>query len=243
MSIRLLILLISGAAMVFAQLTVEQKLAEFEQLAGQFAKGYGPHDWKKQAFGIDLYDTAGWRARIQESKDDTGFFDVMTQWVAQLNDAHDNYTNSSNFVAQLHFAVDIYDGRLLVDFVDRTRLPASQFPIVYGYELVSIDGVEAAKALESLLPYGTAANPRSTRRSAAELLTYRAQAVMPRATDVPEVSTVVFRRFDGGLETYKMPWTQDGRAADSGGRLPGIHPAGRNRRHRRRHRTSARDAS
>lgn len=221
MTNRLLMLLVCGAALCSAQMTAEQKLAEFDQLAGLFAKSYGPHEWKKQAFGIDLYDTAEWRSRIQASRTDPEYLDVMTQWVAQLNDAHDSYSNSSNFVAQLHFTVDLYDGRLLVDSIDRTRLPAGQFPIVVGYELVSIDGVEAMKILESFMPYSVAANERSTRRAAAEMLTFRPQSVLPGASSVPVVSTVVFRRFDGGLETYRMLWARNGVPLTSLGVWPG----------------------
>lgn len=210
MWIRSLTLIISVAAVCYAQLTVDQKIAEFEQMAGLFAKGYGPHDWKKQAFGIDLYDNAKWYERIRATKTDVEFFDVMTRWVARLDDAHDYYSCPSNFFAQLNFAVDIYDGRLLVDSIDRTRLPVGQYPIAFGYELVSIDGVAAEKILEDLLPYNVAANPRSTRRAAAELITFRPQAAIPNAHTTPEISTVVFRRYDGGLETYRIPWTRSG---------------------------------
>src|SRR5262249_29739306 len=78
------------------------------------------------------------------------------------------------------------------------------------YELVSIDGQDAQKQLEELLRYSVAANPRSTRRLTAELLTIRPQVVMPHAADVPEISSVVFRRPDGRIETYRIPWSKSG---------------------------------
>lgn len=210
MWMRSFMLTICLAAAGYAQLTVNQRIAEFEQMAGLFAKGYGPHEWKKQAFGIDLYDNAKWHERIRATKTDLEFFDVLTRWVAQLDDAHDSYSCPSNFAAQLNFGVDIYDGMLLVDSIDRVRLPVGQYPIAFGYELVSIDGVAAEKILEDLLPYSVAANPRSTRRVAAELITRRPQALIPQADTTPEMSTVVFRRYDGGLETYRIPWTRSG---------------------------------
>lgn len=221
MSQRLPILLFLLAMACQAQLTIDQKIAEFEQMAGMFAKGYGPHDWKKQAFGIDLYDNAKWYQQIRATRTDIEFFDVMARWVAQLNDAHDTYSNPSNFVAQLNFWVDLYDGKLLVDFVDRGRLPASQFPITNGYELVSIDGVEATKILEEMLSYNAVANPKTSQRFAAEAITYRWQGVVPKANMTPEISTVVFRRFDGGLESYRIPWTKTGVPLESVGVYPG----------------------
>src|SRR5207302_8598465 len=51
---------------------------------------------------------------------------------------------------------------------------------------------------------------RSTRRLAAQLLTLRLQALMPHAADVPEISVVLFRRPDGKLESYRIPWAKSG---------------------------------
>src|SRR6266853_1089724 len=68
--------------------------------------------------------------------------------------------------------VYVYDGKLIVDTINRLRLPANEFPFLIGYELVSIDGKDAQKILDGLLQYDVAANPRSTRRLAAGLLTF-----------------------------------------------------------------------
>jgi hypothetical protein len=121
--------------------------------------------------------------------------------------------------------VDIYDGKLLVDFINRTRLPAAEFGFVNGYELVSIDGQDAQKLLDGLLRYQIAANPRSTRRLAAELLTIRPQQLMPHAADVPEISVVLFRRPDGSMESYRIPWSKSGLPLTSVGRYvtPGLN--------------------
>src|SRR5207247_91545 len=78
------------------------------------------------------------------------------------------------------------------------------------YELVSIDGQDAQKQLDGLLRYEIAANPRSTRRLAAQLLTIRPQSLMPFAADVPEISVVLFRRPDGNLESYRIPCAKSG---------------------------------
>src|SRR5438093_13358913 len=160
--------------------------------------------------GFDLLNTDPWLAKIRATKNDLDFYEVMVSYVASLNDAHDFYAVPSNFVARLNFGVDIYDGKLLVDTITRSRLPVATFPFQVGYELVSIDGKDAQQILGGLLQYEIAANPRSTQRLAASLLTTRPQQVMPHAADVPDVSTVVFRRPDGGVETYQIPWTKTG---------------------------------
>jgi hypothetical protein len=202
--------LVFAATAAFGQLTTDQKISDFLNVVGVYDKNYGPYDWKRDAFGFDLLNTAPWIDKISATKNDLDFYEVMVSYVASLNDAHDYYGPPSSFVAQLNFGVDIYDGKLIVDTINRTRLPASEFPFVIGYELFAIDGKDAQQILDGLLQYSVAANPRSTRRLAAELLTIRPQGVMPHAPDVPEISTVVFRRPDGNFESYRIPWTKSG---------------------------------
>ncbi len=194
----------------FGQLTMDQKISDFQNIAGVYIKNYGPYEWKRDALGFDLLNIAPWLDKVRATKDDLDFYEVMVSYVASLNDAHDGYKVPSNFAARLNFGVDLYDGKLLVDTINRTRLPATDFPFLIGYELVSIDGTDAQQILDGLLQYDIAANPRSTRRLAAQLLTLRAQSLIPHAADVPEISTVVFRRPDGNLETYQIPWTKSG---------------------------------
>src|SRR5689334_18716172 len=135
------------SSLACAQLTMDQKVLDFQQTVAVYTKNYGPYEWKQRAFGVDLLNTDRWLGRIRATKDDLEFYQVMSEWVAQLNDAHDSYFVPSNFVARLNFSVDLYDGKLLVDSINRTRLPASEYPFAVGYELVSIDGEDAMKIL------------------------------------------------------------------------------------------------
>ncbi|HYS54244.1 MAG TPA: S41 family peptidase [Thermoanaerobaculia bacterium] len=198
------------AANAFGQLTEDQKVSDFQFVAGIYNKQYGPYEWKRDAIGFDLLNTAPWLDKVRATKNDLDFYEVMVSYVASLNDAHDFYGVPSNFAARLNFGVDIYDGKLLVDTINRTRLPVANFPFQIGYELVSIDGTDAQQILDGLLKYDIAANPRSTRRASASLLTTRSQSIIPHATDVPDISTVVFRSPAGNLETYLIPWTKTG---------------------------------
>ena len=156
---------ISGV-LCYAQLTVDQKVSDFQFLSSLYAKRYGPYEWKRDALGVDLFSIAPWLAKVQATKNDLDFFEVMSEYVASLNDAHDTYFLPANFQANLNFSVDLYDGKLLVDSINRTRLPANEFGFIIGYELVSIDGQDAQELLDRLLRYQSAANARSTRRLA-----------------------------------------------------------------------------
>jgi hypothetical protein len=209
--IQALVLFALTADVALAQLTVDQKVADFQSVAGMYAKRYGPYEWKRDFIGFDLLNLAPWLDRIIATKDDLDFYDVVSEYVSKLNDAHDVYTLPTNFVATLNFTVDVYDGnRLLVDSINRTRLPAGEYPFVAGYQLISIDGQDAMTLLQTLRRYQVAANPRSTSRFAATLLTTRPQVLMPHAASVPEISTVVFRRPDAQLEAYRIPWAKSG---------------------------------
>lgn len=205
-----LLLLVLGATLGFGQMTMDQKIADFQYMAGVYAKRYGPYEWKRDTIGFDLLNLAPWLDKVRATKNDLDFYEVAVQYVSSLNDAHDAFTLPSSFVARLNFSVDIFDDKLLVEAISRTRLPASEFQFLVGYELVSIDGQDANKLLDGLLKYDIAANPRSTRRAAAALLTTRPQQVIPTATETPDISTVVFRRPDDKLETYRIPWTKSG---------------------------------
>jgi hypothetical protein len=203
-----------------AQLTMEQRVLDFQSIVGLYIKNYGPYAWKQEYKRFDMLDTAPWLEKVRQAKTDREYLKVVSNWVASLDDAHDWFRLPSNFVAQLPFGVDIYEGKLLVDSIDRFRLPAGQYPFAIGYELVSIDGRQATAILEDLIPYSTSANERSTKRQAAALLTLRQQQRIPDAPEVPDLSTVVFRRFDGKLETYRILWIKTGLPLTNVGKLP-----------------------
>ena len=217
-----LFLALYGASLLHGQLTTEQKLLDFHYMSSGYAKQYAPYEWKRDTIQFDLLDTAAWRTKVAATKTDLEFYDVMSEWVSRLNDAHDQYFLPSTFVARLNFTVDIYDGMILVDSINRTRLPAAEFPFLIGSELISIDGVGAEQILNGLLRYNIGANARSTRRFAASLLTTRPQQLIPDATQVPEISTVVFRSLTGTRSTLRIPWTRSGLPLLGVGRYPGF---------------------
>src|SRR5262245_42446363 len=127
------------SSVAFAQLTTEQKLQDFRALSGLYAKRYAPYEWKRDALKFDLLDIQPWLAKVEATKTDLDFYEVMSEYVAGLNDAHVSYILPTNFVARLNFTVDVFEGKLLVDSINRTRLPANEFGFQIGYELVSID--------------------------------------------------------------------------------------------------------
>jgi hypothetical protein len=210
MHYRIIALLLAASAMCSGQMTKEQKVADFLQLASTYAVNYGPAQWKRDALHVDILNVGDWMNQAANSADDLAFYEVCVAYVASLNDAHDAFQILSDFQATLGFFVDIYDGKFLIDFIDTNQLPPRKFPIQTGDELVSIDGTAAADLLQSLLIYNVSANDVSTRRFAAELMTARPQAFMPHAAVVGDTATVVINTQSGGPKTFTMRWVKTG---------------------------------
>ena len=230
MKIRHVLLVCGVSAQLFAQLTTEQRLSDFRNLADLYARRYIALDWKRDAVKFDALNLAPWLQRVQQVKDDLDMYDLMVEYVASLNDAHDGFLLPSTFSATLGFTVDIYDGKVLVDSVNRDRLPADQFPFDVGDEVVSVDGKTVDELIAAFSKYAIMGNARATRRLAAEMITSRSQDVMPRAHEIGDAAAVVIKRQSGATETYNVPWKKDGYPVTVLGPSPGpritasLHP-------------------
>jgi hypothetical protein len=204
-----------------AQLTPEQKALDFDALAAVFAKHYAPYEWKRDVIGFDLYNLRPWHERIARTRDDLEYLDILVEYVASLNDAHDRFVlpggdnalrgrGGQTFRAVLPFSTDIYDGRVLVDAIDRSRLPAADYPFEIGDELVSIDGRGTLELTREFMKYSIAAWERPTLRFATARLTNRNQAAMPRAHEIGDSAQIVIRRANGEEEAYQIAWQKEG---------------------------------
>ena len=193
-----------------AQLTKKQKVQDFENLAALYAKRYAPYEWKKELFGFDLFDLRPWLTEIRQSKDDLTFFEILLKYVASLHDTHTSFAMPSSFVADLGFSVDIYDGRVEIESINRTRLPLAQYPFEIGDTLVSVDGGRSEKWIEYFSQFRKQGSPVATYRSSADFLTRRPQSAIPRVIDLPDEAIVVIERASGQEETYVIPWEKTG---------------------------------
>lgn len=191
-------------------LTPAQKEADFRYLASLYSTYYAPLEWKNQLFGFNALNLKPWLDRVAMTTTDLDFYELCVEYVASLNDTHDAFTLPSDFVATLGFGVDIYDGVLLIDTLNRTILPSSTYPFTIGDELVSVDGVPVEQLLQDFAKYAIQGNRVSTRRLAANRITSRPQVRMPHASDLGETATVLIRRQNGDFETYTIPWLKTG---------------------------------
>jgi hypothetical protein len=204
----LVAVLIPGPAA--AQLTRDQKVHDFENLAGIYAKRYAPFEWKHELFGFDMFDLRPWLERIRRSEDDLAFYEIMLEYVASLHDTHSSFSMPSSFLATLGFQVDIYDGRVTIEAIDRLRLPLAQYPFQVGDVLVSMDGYPSEAWIEYFSRFFRHGNPQATKRAVADFLTDRPQSRIPRVIDLPDEALVVIERAAGFQESYVIPWEKTG---------------------------------
>ncbi len=210
------------ATLSWAQLSPQQRQQDFLGLAGLYNKQYGPYEWKRQLFGFDMLNVQPWLARIAAAKDDLEYLDICQEYTASLRDGHVFFQIPSNFSAQTLLAVDIYDGKVLIETIGRGAFPLAAFPFVRGDEIVSLDGVPVNEVLTALERYaGSGANPRANRRSAADFLFFRPQSRFPLAVNLGDRLTFgVRRRGAETVELYETPWIKSGEPLRTLGLLP-----------------------
>lgn len=201
-------------------LTPEQRAADLKMLAALYAKQYGPYEWKRDVIGFDLYDLRPWLERAERIEDDVEFMDLLVEYVASLDDAHDVVSFPFTFSATLGFTADLYDGRALIDSINRSALPSSRYPIAIGDELVSVDGITVEEWIGRLRKYSIAANPRSTARNAVARITTRPQSRIPWAFRLGDTAEVVIRHANGEERTYTIPWIKTGAPVTEAGPVP-----------------------
>ncbi|PWU00596.1 MAG: hypothetical protein C5B51_24860 [Terriglobia bacterium] len=210
MRLKALLALVLCAVPALAQLTPEQKVIDFQELAALFSKRYAFYEWKKTAFSYDSLDLTPWIARVQQSKDDLTFFEICSEYVARNQDGHTSFLLPSTFRAQLPFSIDLYDGTFRIDRIDRKALPVSAYPFEIGDEVVSIDGVSPADGVENLLHLIGDGNLRSRRRDATTFLTLRPQTLIPRGHQIEDGANITIRSEKNGLAAYTIPWVKQG---------------------------------
>src|SRR5258707_12252768 len=99
MKTRLIVLFALLAAVCPAQLTTDQRMADFRNLVDLYARRYAPIQWKQKLLNFDVLNLRPWSDRIGAISNDLDFYDLMVEYVSDLQDAHDQYYLPSDFEA------------------------------------------------------------------------------------------------------------------------------------------------
>jgi hypothetical protein len=205
-----LILGLSSLLPLAAQITPEQRVADFQTIQSVLNRNYVAYEWKRDLFGFDLLRSAPWIDRIRAARDEFEYYSVLAEYVSSLRDTSSFLIFETDFSAELGFGVDLYDNKPLIDFIDRSYLPARTYPFTIGDELISIDGRSVESLLADMARFGVESNDRGMRRFTADLLTFRFQGYDPNVGQLGESAVVVIQRAGGAAETYTIRWRKSG---------------------------------
>ena len=209
------------AAVAIAALTPDQKELDLRIVAAEYAKLYAPYEWKRDAIGFDFYNLSPWIARVRATKTDIEYYEVMGQYVASLQDSHATFSIYSSFTYSSPIHVDLYDGKAIVDNINRIGLPVSQFPFQIGDEIVLVNGRPVEDAINENTPLVANANVWSRRRVALGRIFNGSQTNNPlayRAGDTLELT--IKSRTTGEQANYAIPVTKSGEPLSEGGTTP-----------------------
>jgi len=209
-----------GALYASAQMTTEQRVVDFQTMASGYAKRYAPANWKIQAVRFNMFELGPWLTRVRAAKDDLEFYEICMEYVAGFQDTHSSYSMPSQATAWLGFAVDIYDGKVLIEQITRALLPEAGFPLQVGDEVVSVDGQTPEQLITYFSRFLKMGNPRATRRDAADSITFRWQGQIPRMLDLGESAQVVIRNAMGETSTHTIPWIKTATPVKNIGPVP-----------------------
>jgi hypothetical protein len=206
-----------------AQMTPDERRSEFQSIAALYARSYAPANWKIDALGVNIFDLKPWLDRISRVQSDLEFLEICSEYCHRLQDGHVSFRLPSSFSADLGLVTDIYDGKVLIESIDRQRYPAAQFPFTIGDELVSIDGRTTGELVADLGRFIGFGNPRAASRLTADYLPFRPQSIFPRAIELPNVAQVVIRSAETGeMATYELTWRKQGLGFSTISPLPGF---------------------
>lgn len=203
-----------------AELTADQKVADFLQLAGVFSKRYAFLEWKKAALNYDGLDISSWLEKVRTSKDDLAFFNLCAQYVAGFQDSHIAFVTESTFTATLPISSDIYSGKIVIDNIDRTVLTEKSYPFQIGDEVASINAAPVANLFNALTPIMGNGDPDTTQRFAADALFYHDQSVVPDASNIPGYANVETVNSKGVHRIDTIKWSKSGIAYTEVGPVP-----------------------
>ena len=204
-----------------AALTADQKEFDFRVLAASYAKNYAPYEWKKQLFGFDLYNISPWIARARATATDLDYYQVCGEYVASLRDSHSSFSFPTSFRYSLPLHADYYEDVPRIDAISRLYLPATQFPIQTGDEVVALGGEPVAAVVQRLSRTVYAANDSALRRTALQRAFGTSEAGNTRAASLPDELEITIRsRSTGELAHYVIPVIKSGTPLASGGTTP-----------------------
>ncbi len=189
-------------------LSLEEKASELRGLAAIVQNQYGPIDYKAQKIKLNLKALVEAYIQKAEKLSNLEFYYLVNQFVGEFHDSHFGSRLNTNHVSSLGFDVDLVEGKVLIDSVDRRLLPIFAFPFQTGDEVVAIDGKPVAEVLTELGKYFGSGSELTHKRMAAFLVPQRPSALVPAPSGLATLKVLAAKAKEP--QEVKIPWRQSG---------------------------------
>ncbi|PIR26872.1 MAG: hypothetical protein COX62_06180 [Deltaproteobacteria bacterium CG_4_10_14_0_2_um_filter_43_8] len=193
-----------------AKLSLEQRLADANDLIHLFEQRYAPFPWKENTLGLSAVTMAD--RLLQEARDansDEDLYEAFIHYMSTLQDAHVSWSLPSTRIVRLPLQMEYYPQKLFITEINRDLLPKEHFPFEEGDEVLSVDGVPALEALENLERYVHLGNKLATLKIAALFLSVRPQSIFPFLSENP-VELEVYSPQRRAKQKFLLPWKVEG---------------------------------
>ncbi len=209
-----LLLSFSLSLSIFARdLTTEQKLNDFNELTAMIKGGYGPLEYKKNNYGIDIEKLITKYTKLAtETKNNSEFYYLIVRFVAEFNDSHFGARLPTDHRGTLGFKTDYVDNKVLIESIDRKILSKEDFAFEKGDEVISLDGVPVLKVMNQLLPNMGQGTPLTSLRKAGTLVSTRFGSLVPVIDGKTKVT--IRKGTSDFTETVELEWNLSGTPLD-----------------------------
>jgi hypothetical protein len=197
-----------GATSFARPLSVEEKIRDLDQLVSMIKAGYGPLEYKKTKFGIDVDRlSADYYLKVRATTTNLDFYYLLGAFIAEFKDSHFSGRIPTDYASVLGFTTDLVEGKVLIDQIDRAKLPEAEFPYKKGDELVKVDGKPVQDLITHFSQYIGMGNDAATKRIAAMTIANRRGSRVPVATG--DVALEIVN--EAGVSSVKaMKWFNSG---------------------------------
>jgi hypothetical protein len=197
-----------------AGLSTRERLQDFEQLKSLIQSQYGPFAFK-QATGVIKWDelNSEFEERIKATRTNQEFYTAISQYVANFQDGHFGVYNNTKRGAAVPFLIDLIEGKPLISYIDREKLPKEKFDFEIGDEIITVDGEPAQAFMDNMLKSIASGNRLSAKRRAAWTITSRNGALFPVPAK-PQLELTIRRGTSTLIDGAKADWVKKGTVLD-----------------------------
>ncbi len=194
-------------------MTQDERLSDFSFLVQLIKSNYGPLQYKAKVINLNFdAHVAKYETLIRNSQNNADFYYLINQFVAEFRDSHFSSRLPSNYVASLPFSTDLVAGKVVIDRVNRTLLPITQFPFDRGDEIVTFDGQPVEQLLQNIAHYRGAGFEGTAKRSAAMSVTSRRGMFLPVPSGNAKIQIRSART--NKMTDVTLPWINSGTPVD-----------------------------